>query len=134
VEEVKRTALAASAFVFISIQSFRSVIDPQALKVRQVCGTAAIASAQLSLRAEGSTSEIHVPTAHNGTFSFGNIPAGIYRLSTTWQEKNGNVQQPIHNSCPIKVIGTNAAAACRRPVWVDMLRGSESGLTVSFLK
>jgi hypothetical protein len=97
VEEVKRTALAASAFVFISIQSSCSVIDPQALKVRQVCGTAAIASAQLSLRAEGSTSEIHVPTAHNGRFSFGNIPAGIYRLSTTWQEKNGNVQQPIHN-------------------------------------
>jgi hypothetical protein len=116
VEEVKRTALAASAFVFISIQSSCSVIDPQALKVRQVCGTAAIASAQLSLRAEASTAEIHVPTAHNGTFSFGNIPAGIYRLSMTWQDKNGNVQQPIHNSYPMKVVGTNAAAVCKRPV------------------
>jgi hypothetical protein len=86
VEEVKRTALAASAFVLISIQSFCSIIDPQALKVRQVCGTA-IGSAQLSLRAEGSTSEIHIPTAHCGRFSVGSIPAGICRLSMTWQDK-----------------------------------------------
>ena len=100
---MKRSALAALAFVLISIQSFCSVIDPQALKVRQGCGTASIASAQLSLRAEGSTSEIHVPTAHNGRFSFGNI-AGIYRLSMTWQDKNGNAQQPIHNAYSIKII------------------------------
>jgi hypothetical protein len=122
VEEVKQTALAASVFVFISIPSFCSVIDPEALKVRQVCGSALIASAQLCLRADGSTSEIHVPTAHNGRFPFGDIPEGSYRFSMTWQDENGNVQQPIHNAYPIKVIGTNAAAVSAL-FWVDMLRG-----------
>ena len=95
---MKRTALAASVFVYISIQSFCSVIDPQALKVRQLCGNAAIAFAQLSLRADGSASEIHVPTAHNGKFPFGNIPEGTSRWSMILQDEIGNVQQPIHNS------------------------------------
>jgi hypothetical protein len=60
-------------------------------------------------------SVIHVPTAHNLQFPFGKIPEGTYRLAVTWQDENGNVQQPFHTSYPIKVVGTNAAAVSVSP-------------------
>jgi hypothetical protein len=132
VEEVKRTALAVLAFV--SIRCFCSVIDPPPIKVRQVCGTAAVASAQLTLRADGGRSKIVIQTNPEGKFDFGNLPAGTYRLSMTWPDEKGNVQQPIHNSYPIRVVNLTEGSSCEHPLLVDLLRGSESGLTVSFLK
>jgi hypothetical protein len=134
VEEVRRAAVAALAVVFISIRCFCSVIDPPALNLKQVCGTASVSSAQLMLKANGTGSDIVIHADREGKFDFVNLPAGKYRLSMTWLDEKGNVQQPIHNSYPFEPITTTKGTVGKRPLLVDMLRGSESGLTVSFLK
>jgi hypothetical protein len=110
------------------------VIDPPPFKVKQVCGTVAVASAQLTLQTDGRTLKITIHADPEGKFDFGNLSEGIYRLSMTWLDEKGNVQQPIHNSYPIRVVNPIPGASCERPLLVDFLRGSESGLTVSFLK
>jgi hypothetical protein len=130
---VTRAAIATSILFLLSSSCFCEVIDPPPLKVRQVCGIAIAANAQLILKPDDSRqTERSVRSDKDGKFDFGSVPAGVYRLSMKWPDQGGNFSGPIHNSYPIRVVSTQTFTGCRRPLEVGVLRGSESGLAVSF--
>jgi hypothetical protein len=124
---------ASSILLLIPSFSFSSVIDPPPLKVSQVCGVAITADAQLTLRpTTGNQAEKSVRTDKEGKFDFGRVPEGAYRLSVKWPDEKGNLKGPISNSYPIAVVSSKDRNSCQRPLWVGVLSGSESGITVSF--
>jgi hypothetical protein len=133
VEEVKCLTIITSILFLFSSFCFSSVVDPQPLKLRHACGTAVVANARISLISEKqSAPEKSILSSETGDFDFGNVMPGAYRLSMNWTGQDGTSSGPIHNSFPIVVLGQNQETSCKHPIHVDLLKGSESALTVSF--
>jgi hypothetical protein len=109
VEEVKIAMAASSVLLLIPPLSFSSVIKP----------------------VKGGQAQKIVRSDKEERFDFGSVPAGA-RLSMKWPDKNGNLTGPISNSYPIAIVSSKDRTNCQRPLWVAVLSGSESGITVSF--
>ena len=98
-----------------------------------MCGTAIVASAQLKLK-PSKLDQLTISTESDkiGNFDFGSVPAGEYRLSMMWPDKEGKLVGPISNAYPIKVVSSKVYSGCQRPLEVGILSGTESGIKVGF--
>jgi hypothetical protein len=116
-------AFATAAFVFVGT-SFSQTIEPPALKVRQICGQAFAANAQIEIRRESHGDPIATAVTDDaGKFNFQNVSSGRVYLAMPGRA--------IQDWYPLNVVRPLAGGTCKHLLYIRPTTGSESAIIVS---